>query len=199
MLRHKMEDDLRMHRVEDNVEDTCRPKVTTITINHVLRILKGHYWSTTPIDKRTNSKGERKASPWRNHLCGYAELVDPRSCRTSPTTINPPPFANAYARGGPDVPKWQQRRLPTSVPEVVAQAVAFGTNLRTGLCSLKPLARFLRNQGGHYALEPPLSLLAGGQFIETYAATMAQPRCFMHGLVAKTRKSTTAIPPSRAG
>ncbi len=150
------------------------PKLATITINHVLRILKIHF-----------SEGERKASPWRNHLCECAELVDPRSCRTSPTTINPPSFADAYARGGPDVPKWQQRMLPTSVPEVVAQAIAFGTNLRTGLCSLKPLARFLRNQGGHYALEPPHSLLAGGHFIETYAATMAQPRCFMHGLAAK--------------
>ena len=67
------------------------------------------------------------------------------------------------------MPKWQQRMLPTSVPEVVAQAIAFGTNLRTGFFSLKPLARFLRNQGGHYALEPPHSLLAGGHLIETYA------------------------------
>ena len=35
------------------------PKLATITINHVLRILKSHFSITGPIGKLTNSEGER--------------------------------------------------------------------------------------------------------------------------------------------
>ncbi len=107
------------------------PELATITNYHVRRNLKGHYWSTIPIDARTNSEGERK---------------------------------------------WQQRKLSALLQEVCRRGRTSGIDLRPGLCSLKPLTRFIRKQGGRYALELPHSSVTGGHFIETYALTMAQSK-----------------------